>query len=85
MHTLDFLQQKQLLENGPVLDFANWAVGDAAPWVWNELTGVLGVGARLMSATEALRGGLAVTYKDLVDLPKTSRNCSTRVESGLVA
>jgi hypothetical protein len=60
-------------EEGSLPDFAKWAAEEAAPWVREEVKGVLGGEAKQLSAEEAVRSGLAISYKDLRVLPKQAR------------
>jgi hypothetical protein len=68
-----YLQKKTDLEKGPLHDFAKWATEEAAPWVREEIKGVLGGETKQLSAEDAVRSGLATSYKDLLVLPKTAR------------
>jgi hypothetical protein len=70
MDNRDYIRKRVELEKGSLTDFAKWAAEEAAPWVQDEIKGVLGKGTKPLSPEDAVRSGLATSYKDLLVLPK---------------
>ncbi len=79
MNARDYIEKKRALDKGLLIDLAKWAAEDAAPWVREEIKGVLGSAAKPLSAQEAMRGGFAISYKDALTLPNTARYYSAQI------
>ncbi len=79
MDARGYIEKRRTLSEGSLIELAKWAAEDAAPWVREEIRGVLGSAAKPLSVQEAVRAGFAVSYKEAITLPNTARYYSAQV------
>jgi hypothetical protein len=73
MDNTQYFNELQTLKDGQLQPFVDWAEKNAVPWIRSEMDGILGKPGTPLSDTDAVRGGLTTSYKELVTMPQNAR------------